>query len=160
MLSHLTELLATFISTEVIFLRDFNFDWKTQDSDSFKDFCTEVNLTQLITEPTRPNLKVPTKSSFLVYILTNAPEKYRARGVFPLGVSDHCPITCVRDVRIHRAKTCIITKRNDRNFSEQAFLQDLSHSNLESICNINGAELAFEKCTSVFIPMPINTLHH
>lgn len=44
--------------------------------DRLKYFSTELNLTQLITKPTVPNIKHPEKSTPLYIILTNAPHKY------------------------------------------------------------------------------------
>lgn len=77
-------------------LGDFNLDWLSPISDKLKDFCTELNLTQLINYPTRPNVKNPEKSSLLDIIITNPPHKYIASGVFANIISDHCPIACIR----------------------------------------------------------------
>ena len=41
-------------------------------------------------------------------------------------------IVCIRDVRTHREKTCIITRIHFKLFCEQAFLHDVYH------CDLNG----------------------
>lgn len=50
------------------------------------------------------NLKNMDKSTLLDIILTNAPHKYTAVGVFCNDVSDHCTIACVRSCKLPKAK--------------------------------------------------------
>ena len=71
----------------------------------FKNLMCSLNLSQLITEPTRPNPKDYSKLTLLDLILTNKGDKYPTSGVFELGVSNHRPIACVRDVRVK--KDCV-----------------------------------------------------
>lgn len=65
LLNQLFDLLACFMSSEVVVLGDFNLNWLTDDSDHIKELCDGLNLNQLITKPTHP------KSSLIDYILTN-----------------------------------------------------------------------------------------
>lgn len=41
----------------MLVLGDFNLNWLNNTSDKLKECCFNLNLTQIITEPTRPNLK-------------------------------------------------------------------------------------------------------
>ena len=104
---------------------DFNLVRGTQDADCLKDFCANQNLTQLITKPNRPNLKDPTKSTLIDLVFTNNPKKYAGIGVFALDISDHCPIVCVRDIRMPRSKPRFINLRIFKHLNEQAFFSDL-----------------------------------
>lgn len=47
-------------------------------------------------EPTRPNLKDPSKTALIELILCNRRDKVTASWVFALGLSDHCPVACIR----------------------------------------------------------------
>jgi hypothetical protein len=109
---------------------DFNIDWLSGASESFKEICSNLNLTQLITEPTRPNQKKTAKSTLIDLIVLNNIDKIVSAGVFDLGVSDHCPVACIRSIHLKRSKPKIMIKRNFKGFSQQAFLNDLCHSDI------------------------------
>jgi hypothetical protein len=102
----------------VLISGDFNLAWGTQDADYLKYFCTNLNLTQMITKPSCPNLKDPTKLTLINLIFTNTPEKYAGSGLFALDISDHCPIVCVRDIPMPRSKPRFINKRDFKHFNE------------------------------------------
>jgi hypothetical protein len=118
--------LSSFTKSEVIILGDLN---------CVKDACNDLNLTQLVTNPTWTNPEDPSKSTLIDLILTNTPDKYISTGVFTQDISDHCPLVCVRDVRIQKSKPRVITKWNF-NFIEQAFLHYLYFSDLDCILSI------------------------
>lgn len=120
-LNELTDLIAIFITPDVLIPGDFNLAQGRQDADCQNYFCTNLNLTQLITKPTRPNLKDPTKSTLIDLIFTNTPKKYAGSWVFALDISVQCPIACVRDIRMPRSKPRFINMRNVKHFNEQAF---------------------------------------
>ena len=126
--SHATDTLVKMLSdykdNELLVLGDFNLNWLDNVSAELKDHACSLNLSQLILEPTRPNLKDISKSSLLDLIFTNKPDKYTS-GVFALGSSDHCPIACVRDVRLDRNGSRVVTRRNFKRFVEESFLGDL-----------------------------------
>ena len=75
---------------------DINIDWLSGASESLKEIYSNLNLTQLITKLTRPNLKKPAKSTLIYLILSNKINKLLSVGVFDLRVSDHCPVACIR----------------------------------------------------------------
>ena len=143
-LNLLTDLLSSFLNTECLISGDFNWNWLTDASHCFKNACVDLGLTQLISEPTRPNLKYPHKSTLLDLILTNRPEKYTSSGVFPLGVSDHCPVACIRNDKLKRIAPKILIRRNLKVFNAEAFLRDLAYSDLSNIFHISDPELALD----------------
>lgn len=149
-LNDLGKVLANFNSSELVILGDLNQDWLTESSSFLKQLCLELDLTQLILHPTRPNTKNPTKSTLIDIILTNRPAKYPQSGVFAQDVSDHCPIACVRLTKAFKPKTHFIKKRNFKNFTDQGFLHDLYHSDLERLCLVPDPELATEHFSLVF----------
>lgn len=98
-ISDLAHLISSHLSSEIILLGDLNLDWLSNTSDGRKDLCIDLNLTQLISAPTRPDPANLEKSTLLDLILTNKPHNFKASGVLPLDSSDHCPIACVRNVK-------------------------------------------------------------
>lgn len=152
-LCKLSDILSNYANSELLILGDFNLDWLSPVSDKLKDICTELNLTQLITKPTRPNFKNPVKSTLLDIILTNTPHKYTASGVFANDISDHCPIACIRDTRLKHSDPCIISKRNYKHFSQQAFTLDLYHSEFLSTCCFLDPVLALAFFSSIVTSM-------
>ena len=87
---------------ELLVLGDLNLNWLSDASVHLKNHMCSLNLSQLITELTRPNPKDSAKSTLLDLIFTNKADKYLTCSVFVLGVSDHCPIACIRDVRVKK----------------------------------------------------------
>ena len=137
---NLTAILTDLISTEVVVIGDLNLNWLNEQSDSFKADCSDLGLVQLIDSPTRHNPKRPENDSLLDIILTNAPHKFTATGVFADGLSDHCVIGCVRNTRLPKTQGLTIVRRCFKHFSEQAFLSDLANLNWEAICLIGSID--------------------
>jgi hypothetical protein len=65
-------LIAIFTTPEVLITGEFNLAWGKQDAHYLIFFCTNLNLTQLITNPTSPNLKGPMELPFIDLIFTNS----------------------------------------------------------------------------------------
>ncbi|XP_060943366.1 uncharacterized protein LOC133020696 [Limanda limanda] len=119
-LKKMAELLIPLSDSELIVLGDFNLDWSTDASEALKELSSDLHFTQLISVPTRPNLKDFSKSTLIDLIFCNKPEKYVANGVLDLGISDHCPIICIRDMRLQKCGSWVVMKRNFKLFDEQA----------------------------------------
>lgn len=149
-LDQLAELLSIYADTETIILGDFNIDWSSAASGRMKEVAASLNFTQLISEPTRPNLLNPSKSTTIDLIFSNRPDKVTNTWVFDLGVSDHCPTACTRDSHIKKAPPHIVTKRSLRHFSEQAFINDLYTSNIHSTTDMPNVDLALDCFISNF----------
>ena len=68
-INKIADLSAPFKDSELIVLGDFNLNWLSSASEYLKVVCGN-NLSQVITAPTMPNLKDPSKSSLVELILT------------------------------------------------------------------------------------------
>ena len=136
------DLVSSHGTSEILFMGDINLDWLTNASNSLKNLCNNLDLHQLITVPTRPNIHNLERASLLDIILTNKPHKYKASGVFSLDFSDHCPIACIRDTRQHKTQHRVIVKINFKCFNEESFIYDLSVSNLQDIFSFKDPHLA------------------
>ncbi|CAB1343288.1 unnamed protein product, partial [Coregonus sp. 'balchen'] len=106
---------------------DLNLNWLTSSLDCLKSAYIDLNLAQWISEPTRLNVKNPTKSTLIDLNLTNNRHKYTTCGVFAM---DHCPIVCVRNTKFPKTKPALT---------------------LTLVNNIPEAELALEQFSSIFI---------
>ena len=107
-----TALLSDFLHklpNEFIVLGDLNWDWLSTSS-ALRDICDALHLTQLVQSPTRLNPKQTDKYTLIDVILSNAPHKYSAAGVFCNDVSDHCMVACVRNCLMIRTKQQFIFK--------------------------------------------------
>ena len=83
-----TVLLSDFLHklpNKFIVLGDLNWDWLSTSS-ALRDICDALHLTQLVQSPTRLNPKLMGKSTLIYVILTNAPHKYSAAGIFVMSV--------------------------------------------------------------------------
>uniref|UniRef100_A0A3B3HCE9 Reverse transcriptase domain-containing protein n=1 Tax=Oryzias latipes TaxID=8090 RepID=A0A3B3HCE9_ORYLA len=159
-LSSLKDLLSRINYGELLMVGDFNWDWSSTASEDFKSLCDSINLSQLISQPTRPNTKCPEKSTLIDLILTNAPHKFSSAGVFCNDLSDHCVVAACRDAKIPKCKPRIVIRRNFKKFNEQAYRHDLSLVNWERIGLTPNVELAwsffkgnFEKIINKHAPM-------
>lgn len=110
-----------------------------------------MNFDQLINEPTRPNLKKQSKSTLIDLIFTNRSSKIATTGVFDLGISDHCPIACVRDTHLKKTSSLIVVKINMKNFNEKAFLNDLYNSDVHLTTEIPDTALALDFFSKSFL---------
>jgi hypothetical protein len=88
----------------------------------------------------------------------NTPDKYVSTGVFTQDISDPCPVVCVRDVRIQKSKPRVITKRNLKNFSEQAFLHNLYFRDLDCITAVPEPDLVLSLFADFFSTIVDNIL--
>ena len=125
---------ASFEDKHIFILGDLNYDYTINES-----LCNNplhyienlYGLSQLITKPTR----VTNKSSTLIdVILSSKPEYHHCTDVFRFSLSDHFMIyTCI-DAPLQHKKHKEVTFRCYRDFSEAAFLNELSSSSLNGIC--------------------------
>ena len=141
----LANLLARYSDTELLVVGDLNLNWLGKSSERLKEISASLNLTQFISEPTRPNPKDHSKGSLIDLLFSNRADRIVASGVFELGISDHCPIACVRLCKIPRSQPRIVTKRNLKHFDEHAFLDELSNSNLHSISEFSDPSEALHE---------------
>ncbi len=120
-LEEIGNLMSSFAFSKLTVLGDLNLNWLSECSARLKELCLELNLTQLINFPTRPNSNNSSNSSLIDLILTNRPFKYPNNGVFAQRIS------------------------NFKIFDEKAFLHYLFCADLYKICLIPDPELAFNQ---------------
>ena len=88
----LSSLLAPYTKSEFVLLGDLNWDMLKPRDQALKQWDS-LNLSQIITNPTRYDSKHPEKATLLDVILTNNPAKY----TFGVDLSGHCFTACVRN---------------------------------------------------------------
>ena len=124
---------------EIIFLGDTNCDLTSitqgQLSDNNAKHLRSIydlfSFTQLIEEPTRVILATAT---LIDHIATTCPNSVLESGVLKISMSDHYMVYCIRKLngsfkKDHKA----IKTRNMKNFSEEAFLQDVANINWQDV---------------------------
>ena len=126
-IDNLAEILSPCLAFELIVMGDFNLDWLSNASNYLKEVSGNLTLSQLVTEPTRPNPRNYSRSTLIDLIFSNKSNRISACGVFDQGVSDHCPTACIRSMQLPKTKSHTVIKRNFKNFDCQAFLNDLAY---------------------------------
>ena len=149
----LANLIARFTEDELVVVGDFNLNWLNSNSDHLKEVCGNLSLTQLITEPTRPNLKDCSKSTLIDLVFSNRTDKIVATGVFDLGDSDHCPIACIRSAKMEKTSSHTVMKRNLKCLNEQAFLNDCMLSNINGSLESTDAQECLDLFVNTFISL-------
>ena len=109
-----------------------------------------LNLTQIIKEPTRYNLKSVNLGTLIDIILANWPSKYTS-ALFNRDLSDHCIIACIRYGAAVKRPPLITVKRSLKHFCEQAFLIDLARVYWKDIDLIPSVEDAWSFFKSNFL---------
>jgi hypothetical protein len=138
--AEIQEILA-FITTKyshVMILGDFNIDFLKNDRP--KEFFKEVILQpfalhQVIKEPTR----ITKDSATLIdHIFVTNPESVKCAGVadFP-GISDHCLVYMSYSLKRPKFSPTKITRRDFKNFNEQAFKADLERAPWGNILTVD-----------------------
>lgn len=133
----LGDLIAQYTKNGIIITGDFNLKWFNSISDHLKEVSEKLNLTQLLVNPTRPDLKDSSKSTLIDLIFTNKVDKIVASVVSELGFSDHCYSTCIRSTHLEKTKAHVVMRRNLKHFNKQSFMADIAHSDISSTSKFN-----------------------
>ena len=125
---------------EVIILGDFNVDYKkASDNKEIKDVFTLNGFTQIIKTPTR----ITKQSETIIDIInTNNPEAIANEEVFPMSISDHDLVGCVRKINNKTFSPKTITCRNYARYNPNSMADDLKKQNwnrLYEMHNVNDA---------------------
>ena len=91
----LSSLLDPYTKSEFVLLGNLNWDMLKPPDQVLKQWDS-LNLSQIITYPTRDDSKHPEKATLLDVILTNNPDRYQSV-VFCNDLIDHCFTACVRN---------------------------------------------------------------
>lgn len=113
---------------EKIILGDFNSNWLARSSHNDRNLFDSINLTQLITEPTRVG---PSSSSLLDWILVSHPDRILHSGVLPDSFSDHSIVYCVWKIKMPHLPPKFIKVRKSNNIHTELFIQDILGINWE-----------------------------
>ncbi len=82
--------------------------WLDKSSDKEKNIFNSLNLTQLITEPTRVTAR---SQSLLDWILVSHPNRFLRAGVMSYCFSDHSIIFCVWKIKLPKSPSKLIQIR-------------------------------------------------
>ena len=133
---------------EVIFLGDFNWNWLPRFSSNEKQLFDSLNLTQLITEPTRVT---ETTSTLLDLIFVSHPERIANSGVLSDCFSDHSGVFCIWKIKIPRLPPKYINMRQCRNLNTENFIQDVVAVDWNRFQLIPNVEDAWNYLVSEFV---------
>ena len=90
---------------------------------ALKDLCSSLNLTQLITLPTR----VTSQSSSLIdVIMTSNPDLVTESGVVETHISDHYMVYSVLNLKMPKPPPVYVTARNYKRYVPELFAKDLA----------------------------------
>ena len=127
---------------DVIIMGDFNVNFLKQDE--HKDFKALVRLygfTQVIKRPTRISKDT---STLINLILVNNQAIISESGVFPMSISDHDMVGCIR--KLHNTKFAhrIINCRNYSSYDPQLMKEDFKTVDWRPVFNTNDVNMALD----------------
>ena len=132
------------LSYEAILMGDLNADYmKSSNNKDLKQIIAAQGFDQLITKATRVTKDT---STLIDVILTNRRENISTSNVFPLGISDHDLIGCVRKVNHRKFTPRTITCQNFTNYDHIKMNQELSEIDFTKIYESNNVN----HCWNVF----------
>ena len=117
---------ALTLNKSIVLTGDLNCDLLVDNprGDALRSFCTAVNATKIIKDPTR----VTRSSSTLIdIVLTSDSSLVRDSGVLDTNISDHVLVYTVLDLKIAKSKECYITTRSYKNYNVEQFSSNISH---------------------------------
>ena len=135
---------------DILLLGDFNIDLLKPRS-SWDSTITLLGLTQLIESPTRIT---PTSATLIDHIYTNNPDAFTDVSVSDLSISDHCPISCTKSVKLSKCKLkthSLISFRSFKHFNKTAFCADLNCAPFISVLNYIDPEEALSVWYNVYL---------
>lgn len=131
-----------------IILGDFNSNWLAYSSHKDRNLFNSINLTQLITEPTRVG---PNSSSLMDWILVSHPGRILKSGVLPDSLSDHSIVFCIWKIKLPHLPPKLIRVRKWNNINPEHFIQDILDINWERFKLIPSVEDAWNYFYTEFV---------
>lgn len=107
---------------ELLLLGDFNKNYLHRSCSKEKNMFNDINLTQLITEPTRIT---PSTQSLLDWILVSHPNRILKSGVLSDCFSDHSVIYCIWKIKLPKSPPRLIKIRQYKKLNLNAFVSDM-----------------------------------
>lgn len=154
--------------SETIAMGDFNLDYgvdSTKIPRKWSNICTEYNLNQLITLPTRLSVN---RESILDHIYTTHPNNIINHGVVNVSLSDHFLIFAVRKTGRRKSnsprpqpygtETVLQTRRSWKHFNQSLFMEDLISAKacFQQITKYDEPEIMLQSFYNTFVPI-VNT---
>lgn len=115
---------------EKIILGDFNSNWLNRSTSNERNLLNSINLSQLITEPTRVG---PCSATLLDWILVSHPDRFINSGVLPDSFSDHSVIFCTWKIKLARIPHKVIKIRIYHNINVELFIHDTLNINWDRL---------------------------
>ena len=135
---------------EVIMIGALNCDILKNSPESrvFRNLCSSLNLTQLITNPTR----VTSQSSTLIdVIMTTNTALVAESGVMENHISDHYLIFTVLKLKLPKPQPTFITVRSYKQYDRNTFLEDIAQEQWEHISLVDDVDEQLNQFNSNFL---------
>ena len=113
-----------------------------------RSFCTLVNATQLIKEPTRVT---HTSSTLIDIILVSNPSLVKTSGVLDVTISDHFLIFALLDLKMPKPPATTITTRSFKRYDVAKFAEEISYIPWDSVKLLNSIEENVDAFNDLFL---------
>ena len=135
---------------DILVLGDFNIDLLKPHS-SWDSAITLLGLTQLVKSPAR----ITQMSATLIdHIDTNNPDVITEDSVPDLSISDHCPISCSRSIKLPKCEPkthSYISFRSFKHFNKAVFFNDLHWAPFTEVLNCTDPDKALATWYNVYL---------
>lgn len=132
---------------ELIILGDFNKNWLNKSSSKERNLLNNLNLTQLIKQPTRIT---PQSQSLLDWILVSHPSRFSKVGVMSDCFSDHSIVNCVWKIKLPKVAPKMTNIRQHKKLNLDLFINDLLAINWDRFQLISDVQDAWDFFLSEF----------
>lgn len=131
---------ALLFGKPIVILGDLNCNLlkETREQKALSDVSIELNLTQIITMPTRITT---TSQSLIDVILTSSPSLIRDSGVLSTPISDHLPIYVILKLKRPKKLPCYITVRSFKHYDPSSFISDLATNSDRFLSIFSGKDV-------------------
>ncbi|CAB4011738.1 Hypothetical predicted protein, partial [Paramuricea clavata] len=116
---------AVMLGKDILVAGDLNCNLLVDSTEScaLRDLCSTLNLTQLISSPTRVT---ETSQTLIDVILASNVDLVKKSDVLSITISDHFLVYSTLNLKMPRTKPVTITTRSYKNFNADAFCNDIS----------------------------------
>ena len=135
----------------MLVLDDFNLDCLTNDSDDLQEICVNLNLAQLIDEPTRPTLNDPSKSTLIDLVLCNGREQILPLEFLHLVQMTSAPWPALEVLDWQNQGQDGLSKEMKNILMNRLFLTDIANSNIQYTTEILAVEQALKHFTNSLV---------
>lgn len=116
------------LKNEIILLGDFNKNWLDKSANNDKNSFGNLNLTQVISEPTRITSSC---QSLLDWILVSHPDRFLKSGIMSDCFSDHAIVFCIWKIKLPKLPPKLISIRQYKKLNIDQFINDIISINWE-----------------------------